>query len=505
MFSTMIQSIVDRFHATPEAIALVQLKGPVSFATLGQRVQAVLGLLTQQHPTFCVIYGHKEVDTVASILACTFANVPFSVVDASNPYQRVAQVQAVHASDCLLLGDSSYQQRCPEAPTTHDLASLADQPFVLRRCVERQANDPFYVLTTSGSSGTPKGVKISYDSYAHFHHWYGALLEANASQGTHVNHACLSFDMGILDLVSSLASHQAVCMLPHTFNAMPRQNLNLLTQCGQARATSWFSTPSFLEMMCLDPKFNDQSLPELTLFFIGGEFVSPALIDTLATRFPKATLRHAYGPTETSCVTHAHPLRAIAPATLLSLGLPMGNNRITIETPDGTALAPGQIGEVVIYGPQVGHGYVPASHPRNVAFGKRHGERYYRTGDMGYLDAQGHLFLKGREDGQVKWRGNRIELCEIETVAAHSPNVTHCAVLPVYQDKTVIDLILFAQLLESSPHQQRALDEHLRRHLPKYMVPSAYKFLTQMPMNLHGKIDRHQLRALRHEFSAITY
>lgn len=124
---------------------------------------------------------------------------------------------------------------------------------------------------------------------------------------------------------------------------------------------------------------------------------------------------------------------------------------------------------------------------------------------MGYLDAQGHLFLKGREDGQVKWRGNRIELCEIETVAARSPNVTHCAVLPVYQDNTVTDLILFAQLREPSPSQQRALDEHLRHHLPKYMVPSGYEFLTQMPMNLHGKIDRRQLRALRHESSAFAY
>ncbi|MFS1904615.1 AMP-binding protein (plasmid) [Vibrio lentus] len=505
MFSTMIQSIIDRFHATPEAIALVQLKGPVSFAILGQRVQAVLDLLSQRRPTFCVIYGHKEIDTVASILACTFTNIPFSVVDASNPYQRVAHVQAVHASDCLLLGDSSYQQRCPEAPNTHDLASLAGKPFVLRHCVERQANDPFYLLTTSGSSGAPKGVKISNDNYAHFHNWYGALLEANASQGTHVNHACLSFDMGILDLVSSLASHQAVCMLPHTFNAMPRKNLNLLTQYGQAPVTSWFSTPTFLEMMCLDPKFNDQSLPELTLFFIGGEFVSPALIDTLLTRFPKATFRHSYGPTETSCMTHAYPIRTVDSSKQLSLGPPMGDNRIAIESPDGTTLEQGHVGEVVIYGPQVGHGYVPSSHPKNVAFGKRHGERYYRTGDMGYLDAHGHLFFKGREDDQVKWRGNRIELCEIETVAAHSPNVTHCAVLPVYQDKTVIDLILFAQLRDPSPHQQRTLDEHLRSHLPKYMVPSGYKFLTQMPMSQHGKIDRHQLHALWHESSVINY
>ncbi|OTA14530.1 D-alanine-activating enzyme [Xenorhabdus vietnamensis] len=499
MFSTMIQSIVDRFHATPEAIALVHQEDSISFATLGQRVQAVLTLLGQLRPTFCVIYGHKEIDTVASILACTFANVPFSVVDTANPYKRVLQVQAVQQSDCLLLGTSGYQQHCSASPNIHDITSLAGQPFTLHRSTERSATDPFYVLTTSGSSGMPKGVKISYDNYAHFHHWYGALLQANAPQGMHVNHACLSFDMGILDLVSSLAAHQAVCMLPHAFNAMPRQNLKLLTQCEQAHATSWFSTPSFLEMMCLDPKFNGQTLPELTLFFIGGEFVSPALIDSLATRFPRATLRHAYGPTETSCVTHAHPIRSVDLSTILSLGVPMGNNRIQIESSEGTPLASDEIGEVVIYGPQVGHGYVPQSHPRNIAFGQHQGERYYRTGDMGYLDRAGHLFLIGREDGQVKWRGNRIELCEIETVAARDPNVTHCAVLPIYENNTVTELILFAQLRDRSSEQQTAFTNHLRCHLPKYMVPSCCKFLSQIPINLHGKIDRRQLSTLWHE------
>lgn len=502
MFSNMIQSIVDRFHSTPDAIALVHQDGPVSFATLGQRIQAVLTLLKQQQPVFCVIYGHKEIDTVASILACTFANRPFSVVDAANPYQRVAQVQSVHQSDCLLLGATHYQQRCPTLANTHDVASLDAQPFVMRQCAKRKGIDPFYVLTTSGSSGTPKGVKISYDSYAHFHRWYGALLQANAARGTHVNHACLSFDMGILDLVSSLATNQAACMLPHAFNAMPRQNLKLLTLCDQLPATSWFSTPSFLEMMCLDPKFNGQTLPKLTLFFIGGEFVSPTLIDTLATRFPRATLRHAYGPTETSCVTHAHPIRSVDQSKLLSLGLPMGDNHIQIESPDGIPLAPYDVGEVVIYGPQVGHGYVPPSHPRNVAFGQRDGQRYYRTGDIGYLDKVGHLYLKGREDGQVKWRGNRIELCEIETVAARAPNVTHCAVLPVYENNTVTELVLFAQLRGGSPEHETWFTDHMHQHLPKYMVPSSCRFLSLMPMNLHGKIDRQRLNTLWYDQSA---
>ncbi|MEZ8273206.1 AMP-binding protein [Vibrio splendidus] len=503
MFTNMIQSIIDRFHQTPNATAIVSQKGTISFHTLGERIQAVCSALAERTPNFAVIYGHKELDTVASIIACTFSGIPFSVVDTANPAERVKQILSIHNSDLVILGSGSCSRDFLE--NTHDLLvpSLSSEPYRQHSWTPPPAQDTFYVLTTSGSSGAPKGVRISYDNYGHFHQWYGQLLKDNAAQGGHVNHACLSFDMGILDLFSTLAAGQAVFMLPHAFNALPRQNIKLLMQGGTTTPSNWFSTPSFLEMMCLDPLFSESSFPSLTLFFVGGEFVSPKLIQTLTERFPKATIRHAYGPTETTCVTHAHPITVTEPSALLSLGAPLGNNRIQIEDESGECLAPYQVGEVVIYGEQVGQGYVPPEHPRNIAFGQQANTRFYKTGDFGYVDDFGHLFLKGRVDGQIKWRGNRVELTEIETVAAQADIVTHSAVVPIFDNNTISELILFTQLERTTAENKTRFNQHLREHLPQYMVPSTVHFLDNVPMNLHGKIDRNQLkndweRAQRH-------
>ncbi|MDW6001389.1 AMP-binding protein [Vibrio mangrovi] len=500
MFSNMMQAIIDRIHAQPEQVALVNRQGRVDFRTLGARTQAIADEIQQRQPNRVLIYGHKELDTFASMLACTLCGISFTVVDAANPTSRLLQVAAMHEADLLILGAESYLDQTLSGEA-HFIA--AHQPSVAFRFQQwqRGENPIFYVLSTSGSTGVPKGVMIGYDGFGHFYQWYRESLTLNHSGGAHVNHACLAFDMGILDCFPSLAVGKAVVMLPHEYNALPRQNIRLMTQEADVEVSSWFSTPSFLEMMCLDPKFNAQSLPGMRVFFVGGEFVPHQLIAKIEARFPQAQVLHAYGPTETTCVTHACPVTAddMRYSQRLSLGQPLGVNRIRIEDDDGQELPVGEIGEVVIYGGQVAHGYLPVSHPQNVAFGSRDGERFYRSGDFGYVDESGNLFLKGRKDGQIKWNGNRIELVEIENVAARCDQVRQSAVIPIYVQDKLTQLVMYVQLEQDTDSYRQTFEQFMHQHLPRYMVPSSVHFVTALPMSLHGKIDRVKLQHQWHE------
>jgi D-alanine--poly(phosphoribitol) ligase subunit 1 len=147
-----------------------------------------------------------------------------------------------------------------------------------------------------------------------------------------------------------------------------------------------------------------------------------------------------------------------------------------------------QPGEVVIFGPQVAPGYLPADLPQNRAFVERNGERCYRSGDRGTLDAAGNLWLRGRSDRQIKINGNRVELPEIELHALGCHGVNEAVVVVSCSgDRT--ELLLFVGGTTSS----LALREYLARHLPPYMLPHQIHCRDRLPFNRNGKIDSARL------------
>lgn len=494
MFSSVLNPIQTRIRENPQHLAIVNDEGSYTFAQLGVRVEAIRQALQQHRPHCVMIYGHKQLDAAAAMLACAFEAITFTFVDIANPSARIAHIVAVTQADMLLLACPPRTALPPLSIPLCTTASLPDTPS-LTQPVRPAPEQIFYILTTSGSTGEPKGVKISYGNFAAFSDWYIPSLQAEEFPGGHVNHACLSFDMGVMDLFPSLAAGKPVLMLNHVNNIRPRKNLQLLTESA-VKASSWFSTPSFLDIMCIDRQFNAKSLPALRVLFVGGEPVSALLVQTLQTRFPQTEIRHAYGPTETTCVTHALCLPPIdaKKAGALPLGRPHGANRIEIWDEEGKPLPAGHYGEIVILGPQVGAGYLPHDLPANRAFGARAGsERYYRTGDIGCQDEQGHLFIQGRTDSQIKWHGNRIDLAEIEKAASQCEQVKQSVVLIKKSNNVVTELVLCVHLSLDTAACRDNLRHSLAQRLPVYMMPRIIRFTGPFPLTLHGKTDRQAL------------
>lgn len=490
MFPDMFQAIVERIIQTPDHIALLNDDGTCTFGSLGARCQGIMDALAGSSGV-AMVYGHKEVDAVAAMLACALARRPFVFVDIANPVSRIAQIARTVEARVTLC---SRPLAGPADGRVVDTRSVSCHPLAIGRVAEADAR-LFYIAFTSGSTGTPKGVKIGYDNFDSFYRWYGPLLQSCRGVGAHVNHASFSFDMGMLDLWPALALGKPVVLLDHRHNALPRANLRTLTRSTLVVPGTWFSTPTFLAMMCAEASFREATLPQLRSFFLGGEPAPRALLGKLTDRFPGSEIWHGYAPTEVTCLTHCHRLTGadLSGSGAVTLGRALPPNEIRVVAGDGRELAANECGEIELGGPQVAQGYVPEDHPENRLFGRREGQLTYRTGDYGSVDRDGNLTLLGRCDGQLKWNGNRIEIGEIERVALNASGVDQAVVVPVKRGDRVVDLVLVVDLREDDECQRSAFAQHLAAALPGYMRPRTIRFVDQVPVTLHGKVDRMKL------------
>ena len=491
MSTQMLQQIIDQILHTPDKIALLNDDGLWTFGTLGTRCQGIIDSIRTASEGVALIYGHKEADAVAAMLACALTRRPFVFVDIANPLPRIVQIARTALASVIV---------CSQPIPGHveglivDTCSISPRPLTITK-LENNDRGIFYIAFTSGSTGAPKGVQIGHDNFSWFYSWYGPLLQSCLGTGAHVNHASFSFDMGMLDLWPSLALGRPVILLNHRHNALPRANLHTLTRSPAIVPGIWFSTPTFLAVMCSAASFRDATLPWLRTFFLGGEQVPRSLIARLRERFPAAEIWHAYGPTEVTCMTHCLRVSTtdIAGSGPLPLGRARPPNEIRVVGEDGHEVAVGEWGEIQLSGPQVAHGYLPETHPQNTLFGTRDNKQFYRTADYGLVDREGNLTLRGRLDGQFKWKGNRLEIGEIERVAMDAPGVCQAAVVPVTRDGRVLDLILFVEMRPDDDSKRSAFLQHLTRALPAYMRPRSIRFVDRLPMTLHGKVDRRRL------------
>jgi D-alanine--poly(phosphoribitol) ligase subunit 1 len=180
--------------------------------------------------------------------------------------------------------------------------------------------------------------------------------------------------------------------------------------------------------------------------------------------------------------------------------MPCGANNARILHPDGGEMLTGHVGEIQLLGPQIAQGYTPWDHPANIAFDPVDNVSCrvpaYRTGDFGWIDVSGSLFVEGRRDGQVKWNGNRVEIGEIERVVMEVEAVRNAIVLVDRNDYgrvKALRLVVHAQTGEV--RLQESIIRHMRARLPAAHVPRIVQIISHMPLMASGKVDRRRLAA----------
>jgi amino acid adenylation domain-containing protein/non-ribosomal peptide synthase protein (TIGR01720 family) len=371
-------------------------------------------------------------------------------------------------------------------------------PLPLAGCPDSLA----YVLFTSGSTGTPKGVMI--EQRGMLNNIFGKVpaLGLNAEDRIPQT-ASVAFDISVWQFLAAPVLGATVHILPDDVAHDPQRLLQVI---ASERLSVLEIVPSLMRtLLALCPC--DLQLPDLRWVLPTGEALPPTVARDWFARFPDIALMNAYGPAECADDVAFQPIFEAPDANVshMPIGRPTANNRLYVLDESLRPVPVGVAGEICVGGVGVGRGYLHDPQRTADAF-IDHPQlegRLYRTGDLGRWRADGVIEYLGRRDQQVKLRGHRIELTEIEHRLAQHSNVREAAVL--LRENSVGEAWLVAYW---SAHDDTlgsdGLNEHLRAQLPPYMVPAAFVCLERLPLNNNGKVDRKALAAQELSWQADT-
>lgn len=359
--------------------------------------------------------------------------------------------------------------------------------------VKRKTTDPMYLLFTSGSTGDPKGVSVTHRGIHNLSENIRYLVEEQ--DGPILCTTNFVFDTFYTETLLPLRYGKTVILADEEEMLLPWKIGEL---AERYRPALMQMTPSRLNV-CLDDRVFAAGLSHVTKMVVAGEALTEALVKKIQ-QVTEAELINLYGPAEAS--VYATGLRHVT-ADRISIGKPLYNCRAYCLDAKGCPVVPGAVGELYLAGECLGDGY--AQNPELTAalftedpfvgYG-----RMYRTKDLVRYLPDGNLEFIGRTDFQIKLHGQRLEPEEIAVTIRRCAAVRQAAVVPVVEEQQVRSLRAFYELTDAAKKEklpeaqiQRQIIEVLEREVPRYMHPSEYICLPQLPLNANGKIDRQAL------------
>ncbi len=351
-----------------------------------------------------------------------------------------------------------------------------------------------YVIYTSGSTGKPKGVMIAHKNLLNY-----VLDGSNLATIIYreIGEECVSCSFASLSFDASL--QEEFVPLTHGYTAVIAseeeiENPMLLAKTLKENHVKYmFMTPSFVSNLLDIDEFVD-ALKGFKALDMGAEAVPMELCNRLRSLGVNAKLLNGYGPTETT-ITATY---SVVKDKYMTIGSPVANTKVHILDKHGHILPINAIGDLTISGESVGLGYLGLKEKTEEAFIKVRGLNAYRSGDMARVNSEGNVEFFGRLDNQVKLRGLRVELDEIERVLNSYPSVTRSIIL--VKSSTVEGDYLAAYFTASTQVNKDDLLSHMGKYLTPYMVPKVVMQLDKFPLTPNGKIDKKSLPEIEVKF-----
>jgi amino acid adenylation domain-containing protein len=350
------------------------------------------------------------------------------------------------------------------------------------------AEDPAYILFTSGTTGTPKGVVVAAGAVGHFVSMMNARYTITPADRIAAITG-ITFDLSVFDMFCGWSRGASLWVVPSGQVMAPIRFIQ------ETEATIAFTVPSVGAWMNRMHLLSPGSMPSIRYLLLAGEPLPVSVALAFEKAAPNAVIDNLYGPTEATVVCSGQRFSGIEDATpgrdVVSIGHVLPGSEMAVVD-QATQSSGNDPGEILVAGAQLATGYFADPKQTERQFVDWNGKRWYRTGDLGFRDSTGRFHHLGRIDNQVKVRGMRVELEEIETHlrAVYQTDSVAAVAWPVAHG-SASGIVAFVAASESASDDARK--SRLRSRLPSYMVPSAVHHLGALPLNANGKVDRKAL------------
>ena len=497
----------DQARRTPDATAVVHGEEELSYRELEQRANRLANVLREcgcgPDARVALCFG-RSVDQVVAALAVLLAGGAYVPLDPSLPEQRRRRI-AEDAAPVVLVVHAATRADGEAVAGSAQILCLDGDRERIAAAGDRTPDTGVgpqhlaYVLYTSGSSGRPKGVAMPHAPLVNMIRWQLGDSGCGAGDRT-LQFAPFSFDVSCQELFATLASGGALVLVDEATRRDPEVLLRLLVDQRVARLFLPFVA---LQQLCEAAAAHDIVPDGLREVITAGEQlqVNESVVRFFE-RLPRCVLVNQYGPTECHVVS-SETLSGDPSAwpALPPIGRPIANVRLYVLDGELGPVPAGVPGELCIAGAAVSRGYLGDDARTAESFVPDPfvpGGRMYRTGDLARHLPGGELAYLGRADTQVKLRGFRVELGEVEAALLDHPRVTQ-AVAVLREDRPGAARLVAYVVSENSEAELAAmLPDALAAKLPEYMLPAAYVRMDELPLTASGKIDRRALLGAEH-------
>lgn len=433
-----------------------------------------------------IIYYSRGIEFIKIMLAVIKCDCFYIPLEEIYPVDRVRTIYRDINAEIIIsdLLDSDYDMKVFNPETD----SIVEDGSWKAEKIGRNDQDIIYVMYTSGTTGMPKGIAIKDENVDNLINTFGRILYNHFEENINVGLiAPFSFDTSVKQIYCALYYAKTLVIADYTVRSFGRKihdfhNKHALTICD--------ATPSHIKLMLIQKSKQPSKLPYL---FIGGENLQWSLLKEYREQINRdCKFVNLYGPTE-CCVdvsynfideiSHDHGS--------VPIGKEFDNTTLVIQDENGQSALNDGIGELIVYGKQVGFGYVGNNKADGYIFNDDGVAIGYRTGDLARYDDEHNIIILSRKDRQVKINGYRIELGEIESRIKDCCG-TQCHVAYFNSEKKA-GLIAFVVKGPKECNKNK-LNDHLIKYLMPYMIPKEYVFLDSLPLNTNGKIDEKKLR-----------
>ncbi|MEC0090206.1 non-ribosomal peptide synthetase [Paenibacillus macquariensis] len=535
--STIPSLITMQVDKTPHAVCIVEDNKRLTYKELHTQSNQIGNLLREyaiQPNQLVAVLVNRGTRLLAAILGIQKAGGAYVPIDPAYPQKRIEYMLIDSGCKVLIMEERYFESMINVLPNSIDTVICIDETEELTTAIsiyKREiASDSYqllkassqsvsfddleliaveddlaYVMYTSGSSGSPKGVMITHKTALNSLLW----LQEEYPLSEHdvlAQKTTMGFTDSVAEFFWPLIVGAQMTIIPSDTVKDP---LKLYDCLKNNRVTVTQFVPSLLGVFLsvARRKGEDNPLPDLIWVFCGGEALPVNMVQEWYTIFNKAKLANIYGMTESVAYAINYIIAGKPDSRQLRipLGRPISNTHVYILNREGQIAGFNTQGEICIGGAGITNGYWNRPDLTDYAFTvhPQSGEKLYRTGDLGYLRPDGMFEYMGRKDDQVKIRGFRVEMKEVEKAVVSCSLIEEAAVVHYTEETGLIGLICYytAKQAGVNPEEVR---EHLRELIPDHMIPSHFVQLNELPLSSHGKVDRKNLPMIERQNYAET-